>query len=198
MSVTVATEPVLHLGPEDNGALMSPAEFDAIESAEEHYRYELIHGVLVVSPPPGEWHREHIDRLGQLLRNYQDVHPDGAALDRTLPENYVIVGDDRRVCDRAIWAGLGRQPDVVNDIPTIAIEIVSKGSAHRRRDFVEKAREYPAAGVKEYWIIERFAQTMTVIFADGKQRVLKENEVYQTPLLPGFEFALEDVFHDIT
>ena len=31
---------------------MTPEEFDALEEYDENYRYELVHGVLVVTPIP--------------------------------------------------------------------------------------------------------------------------------------------------
>ena len=40
------------LGPESAGMLMTPEEFDAVNDYDENYRYELIHGVLVVNPIP--------------------------------------------------------------------------------------------------------------------------------------------------
>jgi hypothetical protein len=45
------------LGPELAGALLAPEEFDAAEIADELHVYELINGVLVVSPPPSEGER---------------------------------------------------------------------------------------------------------------------------------------------
>ena len=55
-----------------------------------------------------------------------------------------------------IWAGLGRLPNLRQDIPTIAVEFVSAGRRNRERDYVDKRREYMEAGVVEYWIIENF------------------------------------------
>lgn len=40
------------LGCLSNGMLMTPEEFDAATDFDELYSYELIHGVLIVSPPP--------------------------------------------------------------------------------------------------------------------------------------------------
>jgi Uma2 family endonuclease len=97
------------------------------------------------------------------------------------------------LADRVIWAGLGRLPDPAKDVPTIAIEFVSRRKRDRVRDYQEKKKEYPAAGVKEYWIIDPFRRIMTVCQKRrGKviERVVKENETYQTDLLPGFELPL--------
>jgi Uma2 family endonuclease len=45
-------------------------------------------------------------------------------------------------------------------------------------------------GAKEYWVIDRFRRTMTVYYqppANPAERILTENELYTTPLSPGFE-----------
>ena len=38
------------IGLESAGLPMTPAEFDAFENWDEDYRYELVHGVLIVTP----------------------------------------------------------------------------------------------------------------------------------------------------
>ena len=48
--------------------LMTPEEFDAATDFDAVYSYELIHGVLIVDPPPGESGRDPNDELGNLLR----------------------------------------------------------------------------------------------------------------------------------
>ena len=92
-----------------------------------------------------------------------------------------------------IWVGLGRTPDPKTDVPAIVDEFVSKRHRDRVRDYEEKRREYLAASVQEYWIIDRFQRIMTVYRrppAEPSELVVKENEVYRTPLLPGFELPL--------
>jgi hypothetical protein len=51
MSLGVPEARQLELGPDSSGALLSLEEFDAAVF-EEGWRYQLIHGVLVVSPAP--------------------------------------------------------------------------------------------------------------------------------------------------
>ncbi len=95
-----------------------------------------------------------------------------------------------------IWAGLGRVPNVRRDVPTIAIEFVSVGRSNRTRDYEHKRDEYLAAGVEEYWVIDRFRRQMTVFRRDGQafsQSIVAEGESYATPLLPGFELPLAKV-----
>lgn len=184
----------LRLSPEMAGTLMTPEEFDSVEDYEEGWRYELVHGVLVVNPIPLEAQVGPNEYLGYLLLFYRYQYPDVCTLDETLPERYIRIKNSRRLADRVIWAGLGRQPNPQKDVPTIAVEFVSAGKRNRRRDYEEKRREYLAVGVREYWIIDRFERTMTVYQRKRPQkRIVKETDTYRTPLLPGFELKLADV-----
>lgn len=183
-----------HLGRGSNGIQMTAEEFLAIRKWDRRYRYELINGVVVVSPAVSMGEADPNEELGHLLRTYQESHPKGRRLDCTVYEREVRVGKNTiRRCDRALWIGLGRDPDVQKDIPTIIVEFVSSGRRNYLRDYVDKRREYLAAGVKEYWVISRFTQTMHVFLKRSGQiteRVLGEADTYSTQLLPGFELPL--------
>jgi Uma2 family endonuclease len=182
---------VLQLGPHSNGMSLNPWEFDVAEF-EPGWRYELVNGVLIVNPPPSVKERDPNEELGRWLRNYQESHPQGTALDFTVSEQTVHIGRHRRRVDRAIWAGLGRLPEE-DETPTIAVEFVSEGRRSRRRDYQIKRDEYRSAGVREYWIIDRFERCLTVYrFTRGKvtTKAITERQTYTTPLLPGFELSL--------
>jgi Uma2 family endonuclease len=183
----------LVLGPEAAGILMTPEEFDAIEDYDPNYRYELINRVLVVSPIALPEETGPNELLGHLLLLYKEGHPQGSTLDSTLPQQYVATQSGRRLADRLIWAGLGRLPRTRYDPATVAVEFVSRGKRNWKRDYQEKRREYMAVQVGEYWIIDRFQRTLTVIrnLPTGEvELIIKEEETYQTPLLPGFELPL--------
>ena len=66
--------------------------------------------LLVVSPIPLEAERDPNEELGHWLRTYQESHPEGKILDKTLPEQTVLTGENRRRVDRILWIGLGRLP----------------------------------------------------------------------------------------
>ena len=196
--MATATLPTIKpFGPRDAGIPMTLDEFDAADFR-EGYRYELINGVLVVSPPPLEEERSANEVLGHWLLTYQESHPQGSALNVTLPEHNVRTRKQNRRCDRAIWAGLGRFPRTRGraarrDPPTILIEFPSSRPADQRRDYEEKKNEYRGLPVQEYWIIDRFRRSMTVYYWHGSRwtkRIVAESEVYRTPHLPGFELPL--------
>jgi Uma2 family endonuclease len=124
---------------------------------------------------------------------YQETHPQGGALDLTLPEEEIATMDNRRRADRAIWTGLGRLPRK-REKPSIIAEFVSEGRRNQERDYEQKRDEYMAIHVEEYWIFDRFERTMTVYFRRGRKRVIKEHQIYKTHLLPGFEPPLGKLF----
>jgi Uma2 family endonuclease len=191
--MSIATTPVrrLRLGPHSAGLLLTPAEFDRARF-QEGSRYELINGVLVVSPTPSRKERGPNEELGRWLWDYQDEHAQGSSLDATLPEEMVQTKQNRRRVDRAIWAGLGRDPED-EEVPTIIAEFVSSGKVNQERDYVAKRAEYREIGVREYWVIDRFRRILTVFRFGGEsdeELVISEKQNYETPLLPGFVLPL--------
>ena len=189
----------LRIGPASAGVSMCPDEFDAITEYDDSVNYELINGVLVVTPMSSRFERSPNDLLGFWLHIYQDRHPEGACLVDTIFEEYVRTRSNRRRDDRVIWVArtgiprTGIQPDPGIDIPTIVVEFVSPGKAAWRRDYMEKRDEYLEAGVVEYWVIDRFSRQLSVYALQAGQpteRVVHETETYRTDLLPGFELPL--------
>jgi Uma2 family endonuclease len=186
--------PPLLLDQNSNGILMSREEFDAItvDDCDRRFRYELLNGVVIVSPPPSDGEVVSNDELGHLLRKYQES-PQGKNLDVTLYEREVITSVGIRRVDRAIWIGFGRPIHSKVDLPTIVVEFVSPGKRAWIRDYQQKRNEYLEVGCKEYWVIDRFRRTMTVYFqppTEPRERVITESDTYTTPLLPGFELPL--------
>jgi Uma2 family endonuclease len=189
---TLATSKMV-FGPELAGIALTPQEFDAIDEADQNYRYELINRRLIVTPPPLEAERDGNEELGFLLRLYRYQDPQGAALDDTLPEQTIVTQANRRRADRVIWAGLGRPPDPRADLPSIVVEWVSERKSDWLRDYVEKLDEYRQIGIAEYWIFDRFRRTLTVYRGTAtapEEIVVREGDTYRTSLLPGFELPL--------
>lgn len=194
MSIAPAKVGRLRLGPRSAGLLLTPEEFDRADGV-KGWRYELINGVLVVSPTPSRQERHPNEELGYWLRQYQESRPHGDTLDLTLPEEEIETrqGQDRRRLDRAIWAGLGRDPEE-GEVPTIAVEFVSAGKRSQDRDYVAKRAEFREAGVKQYWVIDRFKRTLTCysfLREIDDVQVIPEGQAFESPLLPGFVLDLK-------
>jgi Uma2 family endonuclease len=181
----------LRLGPRSAGLLLTPKEFDRARG-QEGWRYELINGVLVVSPIPSRKERHPNEELGYWLRQYRDGHPQGSSLDLTLAEEEIKTKQNRRRADRAIWAGLGSDPEE-GETPTIVGEFVSEGKVKQERDYIAKRAEYREIGVRQYWVVDRFRRTLTVYSFEkekDEEHLIPEGQKYAPPLLPGFELDL--------
>jgi len=182
------------IGPDASGITMTPRQFDRAKFV-KGWRYELINGVLVVTPPPLPNERDPNEELGHLLRLYRDERALGDNF-ITLPEQTVRTRTTRRRADRAIWIGLRRLP-TVKEVPAVIAEFVSEGRRNWLRDYEIKRDEYMAIGVQQYWVFDRFAHTMTVFYFQGgriRRRVFRKNQIYKTDLLPGFELPLTKLF----
>src|SRR5208283_1750113 len=155
------------LGPESAGILMTPEEFDGVEDYDDEYRYELVHGVLVVTPFPSPPEAGANDLLGYLLLAHREKYGLESGFD-TLPHVCIRTNTSRRLVNRSIWTGLGRIADPRRDVPTIAVEFVSAGRRNRQRDYMDKRQEYMEAGVREYWIIDRFQRTLTLVHNESQ------------------------------
>ena len=117
------------------------------------------------------------------------------SLDMTIPEEEIETrqGQDRRRVDRAIWAGLGRDPEE-GEMPTIVVEFVSSGKVNQERDYIVKRAEYREIGVRQYWVSDRFRRTLTAYSFGGEkdeEQLIPEGKAFETPLLPGFVLDLK-------
>ena len=187
------------LGPESNGMRMSPDEFDAVTDYDRRFQYELVDGVVLVNPLPRDAHSDPNILLGHLLYIYRTTNPQGNVLDYERPERYVKVRNGRRIADHVLWIGLGRRPSSRDDVPTIAVEFVSAGRRNRYRDYVLKRDEYLAAGIREYWIFDRFDRTLTVhrrTDSGEQSEVFTEEQLYRPLLLPGFDLSVEEILSE--
>jgi Uma2 family endonuclease len=187
----IAPPPPKRIGPWSNGITLTPEEFDAIDDWKEGYRYELIQGVLIVSPMPAKGERSPNDILGYYFHTYRFSHPQGAALEDTVTEETLQLVSNRRRADRVIWLATAEARDLSTVLPEIVIEFVSKRKRDQHRDYVLKREEYVLAGVKEYWVIDRFRRTLTAYRGIDTEIAIHPGEFYTTPLLPGFELPLD-------
>lgn len=130
---------------------IGPWTFDDLEQLpDDDWRYEVVDGALLMTPPPTDFHQAVSRRLFRQL-------------DRQAPPEWEAVYEvafrvraDGRVPDLAVVrAGLAVRPRQVAYAPSdfaLLIEIVSPTSTGMDR--VLKPAEYAAAGVPFYWRVE--------------------------------------------
>ena len=131
--------------------------------------YEIIGGEKILAPSASSYHNEIMGDLFTDLKLYVrqnhcgfvftdnvDVHlPDGS---KYKPDLFVVKSENESIIN---WEG------TVHGVPDMVVEIISKSS--RKKDTTIKKDTYELNGVKEYWIVDPFANTVDVyLLRDGK------------------------------
>lgn len=188
----------LRVGPADHGRALTLDEFEDAEF-EAGYRYELARGVLEVSEIPGEAHALIVWLLLSTIADHQRVHP--GVIYRA--------GGGSEYRFRLPVMQSGRHPDVavtLRNTPrdgrglrraSLAFEVVSKGAESRERDSVIKRAEYLAYGLLEYWIVDPWERTVTVLVRNGdswRERVYRDDQGAEGLVLPGFTVRVADLW----
>ena len=130
---------------------------------------ELVDGNLEVLPMPKLSHQAIVRFLFELLRAFAAKSKSGTVFFAPLrvrirpetirepdivffaAENYARLGED--YCDGA----------------DLVMEIVSPDDESHDRDYVKKRRDYAAASVQEYWIVDPQIERITVLALEGDQ-----------------------------
>ena len=155
-------------------------------------RYELLDGVLLVTPAPSYAHQLIISRL--QLRLMQAVMIEGAAhvvspgaitvAPRTQLEPDILVHPARYPLD-AKWAEI--------DEHWLAVEVLSRSSRVYDRD--TKRDAYIALGVREVWLVDRWNKVVEVSRAPGPAVLVRDVLHWRVPTLEReVEISLSDVF----
>ena len=186
----------LRLGPDDAGRLVSAAEFANMEFVEP-FRYERVHGRLVVMSPAGPDHRFVSRPFRRDLAAYWKDHL--SVVEDVDVEGWVATSpDDDRLPDICVYlVGDDAERSVPHRVPALVFEFVSQSRSDQERDYIHKRDEYHAVGVKEYVIVDRFKRSVLVLTwqpDDYAERTLTEHELYSTPLLPGLAIPLGEAF----
>ena len=168
-------------------------------NAPEDKRYELLDGDLVVTPAPGERHQSVsvllTSRLFQFVTENRLGRVYAAPFDVVLSNTDVVQPDLLFVSNERAHVVTAAN---VQGAPDLVVEILSPSTAER--DLTFKRSLYARHGVREYWIVDTEARTVTVLrLREGEFEVAGEygaGETLTSPVLPGFELRVDDMFGD--
>ena len=169
---------------------------DYYELPELGPRYQLIDGDLCMAPAPDRAHQHFLGNLYFLLRKYLEVQPIGvlyeAPFDVELDEvnvyqpDLLLVRNERR----SVLTQHGAE-----GAPDLVVEVLSPKTA--RFDLGAKRQAYFRFGTEELWIVDpakRDAAVYRRSNPDTPTLVLRPGDRLTSPLLPGFEMAVEEIF----
>ena len=179
-------------------ALMSLAEYAALDEPDERYVSELVRGVVVREPRPGDTHGRVQVRMAYALEAW--ARGAGAAV--TAESGYILAehpatlrGPDVAVVLRH-QSTQGQPGGWVRGAPDVVVEVLSPSDTST--DMQQKTLDYLGAGAMFVWIVDPRARTVTVYRADGSAQVLRESDWLDgEDVLTGFSVRLTEVFGEL-
>jgi len=178
--------------------LLTVADLDAFPD-DDGNRYELIGGELFVSRAPGIPHQRVLQNLQVEFSLYLRANPIGILV----PGAGAIFSDYDAVIPDLTFVRHERWDQVVTGekftgAVDLVIEIMSPGSANRKRDLAAKRGLYAQYGVQEYWIVDSENQSMLIFCLEGStfelRTTLKDADEVTSALLPAFRLKANTIF----
>jgi Uma2 family endonuclease len=170
-------------------------EFDALqENAGWSMDMELIAGEAVIVPPIGGPASSVQGELHLALRQWQkDVDDKGLCLQ----DVFVAFPDGSRPApDISYWSTKRRPPvgrGAMQSVPDLIIEVLSPST--RANDEGVKRELYMHSGVRELWLVDPDARTVTRVRAEvSPDEVLDEGSTLTSDLLSGFAIGIASIF----
>ncbi|MEC3980533.1 Uma2 family endonuclease [Amycolatopsis sp. H20-H5] len=132
------------------------------------FRFEVVEGVLIVSPRPLSFHQRAVTRLGYLINEQLPAEYSALSeVDVVLVETPLTVRAPDVMITETVWADKNPARYHAGDV-RLAIEVLSEGSV--RTDKVTKFSEYAEVGIEHYWIVDLDAPASITTYAliDGE------------------------------
>ena len=172
---------------------------DYILFPEDGKRHEVLDGEHYVMPAPALGHQEVLGNLHLKVAPFVREHRLGrvylAAVDVLLSPHDVAQPDLLFVSNER--AGILTEAYVLG-APDLVVEILSNST--RRVDETVKCDLYERCGVREYWLFDGQRRTVRAFRRQGEKFGAPEelsaaaDDVLTTPLLPGLEIRLREIF----
>ena len=177
--------------------ILTVADLDLMP--DDDNRYELFEGEVFVSRAPGLPHQRILTDLLVLFERHLKDHP----IAKVWPNPAVIFDDFNAAIPDIVFVSNEHieaiaSGEKVTGAPDLVIEIVSPGVENERRDRTVKRQAYSKFGVREYWVVDRYQQTIEVYQLEQGQLMLvttlAQDDQLATPLLPAFTCLVSQVF----
>ena len=165
---------------------------------EDENRYELIDGELYMAPAPSWEHQESTVTIWHLLlRDFIRANGLGRVVASPID---VYLSDTDVFQPDIVFVSIERLNIIhssgVHGAPDLVIEMLSPST--EQRDLTIKRERYAMFDIKEYWLANPIAKTITVLRLRGGAfehiGVFTEGMTLETPILPGLQVDISAVF----
>ena len=155
-------------------------------------RYELVDGVLLVTPLPVPAHQIVANRLQALLTAalFDVAHVVGPGVVVRKPKTQLqpdVLAYSGRIPARSDWSAILDH--------WLAIEVLSPSSHIYDRDFKRDA--YLALGVQQVWLVDWRERYIDVCKVPGKSKRVRDSVRWRPPEGETVVLSLNDVFRDV-
>jgi Uma2 family endonuclease len=163
-------------------------EFNNLETRDEK-KYELIDGIVLMSPRPNYRHQEIMSRLNIEIGTYLK-----GKNCKVFTEAEIEFNDNVLIPDISVICGLDNSNfQRYKKAPEIVIEIISPSSQYT--DAFTKLIKYELFGVKEYWIANPKTETITVYdFENKTNKDYCKNENLVSSIFDDLVIGISDIF----
>lgn len=172
------------------------ADVVALEARTEKSLCELIDGVLVekaIGSRESQIAYRLILKIGAVVEAARlgvVLLPDGML---RFPNGRVYLPDVTFISRDRLPNGELPDAAITPIVPDLCVEILSRSNT--AAEIEAKTADYFAHGVREVWLVRPVEKTLTVLTANGEQRVLAETDrLAAGAILPGLEFAVSELF----
>ena len=185
--------------PRPTGPSVKLTYDDFVHFPDDGKRHELIDGEHYVTPSPNLKHQSIVMNLTGVIWIYLRENKVGVVFGSPLDvvfSHFDIVEPDLLFVSEARRKVL--TPKNIQGAPDLVVEVGAPGT--RRRDEVIKHQLYERFGVSEYWVVDPDLDAIKVYrLTDGRytrvsELTLRDGDVLTTPLLPGLELPLTEIF----
>lgn len=171
--------------PRYSGLRMSADEYLALD--DDGYRYELVHGVVLMTPGPSFHHQDLASRVfAQLV-----LHVEGRNLGKLVYETDVRFDADTVYRPDIVFYAKERARGI-RTTPTVPPDMVIEFLSPRTRamDLRTKRDDYERCGVREYWAIgQEDAWSFTLRDKRFVEKTIKSGHM-ESEVIPGFVLDL--------
>ncbi len=166
---------------------------------EDRQRHEILDGEHYVTPAPSMEHQGVSMNLSVFFHSFLRVHRLGRIF--AAPADVLLSRHDVAQPDLLFISN--ERAEIlttanVQGAPDLVIEILSDST--RRRDETVKLARYEEAGVLEYWLVDPKRRVVRVFRREGDgflapaELSAAAGDVLTTPLLPGLEIRVSEIF----
>ena len=154
--------------------------------------YEVIRGVLFVTPAPDPGHETILARLTRILDPYVARNKLGLVYHPHAVLRFEDSEVEPDLMVRQPWRSVGNDWENA-PLPSLIVEVLSPST--RNRDRKEKRTFYGDARIPEYWIVDPEHKTVTVVARNELDQMARELLIwYPADAEEPLEIRLSDVF----